>query len=97
MLNSHINNVNISTSMGNGNTVVSCNGNVFATLDQNTTTKHVRSQIRGEALQYSLSTTNRINLEHLSATVIQSVDGSGARNNGNTGQWTSLADAINSR
>ena len=97
LLNSHINNVNISTSMGNGNTVVSCNGNVFATLDQNTTTKHVRSQIRGETLQYSLSTTNRINLEHLSATVIQSVDGSGARNNGNTGQWTSLADAINSR
>lgn len=97
LLNSHINNVTISTELGDGNTTVACNGNTFATLDANTAVKHVRTQIRAETLQYSLSTTNRINIEHLSATVITSTDGSGARNNGTTGQWTALADAVNSR
>lgn len=97
LLNSHVNNIQISTDMGDGNTTVSCNGHAFATMDNSTQVKHARTQIRDETLQYSLATTNRINIEHLSATVITSTDGSGARNNGNTGQWTSLADAINSR
>ena len=97
LLNSHVNNIQISTDMGDGNTTVSCNGHAFATMDNSTQVKHVRTQIRDETLQYSLATTNRINIEHLSATVITSTDGSGARNNGNTGQWTSLTDAINSR
>lgn len=97
LLNSHINNVEISTELGSSNTTVACNGYTFATLNSSTEVKHVRTQIRSETLQYSLSTTNRINLEHLSATVITSTDGNGARNNGNTGQWSSLSDTINSR
>lgn len=97
LLNSHINNVQISTDMGSGDTIVACNGHTFATLNDETQIKHTRTQIRDETLQYSLSTANRINIEHLSATIITSTDGSGARNNGSTGQWTSLSDAINSR
>ena len=73
-----------------------CNGNVVCTTNDSEP-HHIRTQIRAETLQYEVSTKARIDLEHLSATVITSTDGSGARNNGNTGQWTSLADAINSR
>ena len=97
LINSHVNNIQITNNGGSGTTTASCNGHVFATLDTDTSIKHVRSQIRDETLQYSISTTNRIDIEHLAATVISSTDGSGARNNGSTGQWTSLADAINSR
>lgn len=70
-----------------------CNGYTICTTND-TEPHHVRTQIRSETLQYGINTSARIDLEHLSATVITSADGSGARNNGNTGQWTSFADQL---
>lgn len=94
---SFVNNIKVSRPTNDMKDVYfTCNGNVVCTTNDSEP-HHIRTQIRAETLQYEVSTKARIDLEHLSATVITSTDGSGARNNGNTGQWTSLADAINSR
>lgn len=95
LLNSHINNIQITRGENSTDDIMFlCNNNVLSRLSGDNVVKHIRAQVRDETLQYKVTTTARINLEHLSATVIQSADGSGASRNGNQGQWTSLADSI---
>lgn len=94
LLCSHVNNLTVGRPTGDVHDVtLYCNNTtVFSSNDEEP--KHSRTQIRAETLQYSVKTNARFELEHLSATVITSTDGSGARNNGSTGQWTSFADEL---